>query len=167
MDSAWDNTFTFKNGEPGEEELLKEFFAEKVFGSVATFNQYQTSRIEDANTQDGVDRLIIDYVRSRRLLTQSSRKYHRQINKPEEVKEGRNLQAALPVVCNSEEDIRKYLKNKSLVVFKTESFVKEDGEHEVNQNELVEYLAPLAEKRLDFRYHKEIYASIEERVIEI
>ena len=67
----------------------------------------------------------------------------------------------------SEALIREYLKNKSIVVFATESFVKEDGEQEPNQNEVQSYLVPIAEKRLDFRYHKNIVAQIEEHHIEI
>ena len=67
----------------------------------------------------------------------------------------------------SEAVIREYLKNKSIVVFATESFVKEDGEQEPNQNEVVSYMVPIAEKRLDFRYHKNIVAQIEEHHIEI
>ena len=67
----------------------------------------------------------------------------------------------------SEDVIREYLKNKSIVVFATESFVKEDGEQEPNQNEVQSYLVPIAEKRLDFRYHKNIVAQIEEHHIEI
>ena len=67
----------------------------------------------------------------------------------------------------SEDVIRDYLKNKSIVVFATESFVKEDGEQEPNQNEVQSYMVPIAEKRLDFRYHKNIVAQIEEHHIEI
>jgi hypothetical protein len=44
----------------------------------------------------------------------------------------------------------------TLVVLATKSFVKEEGQ-EPNKNELVSYLVPLAEKRLDYRYHKEVF----------
>lgn len=65
------------------------------------------------------------------------------------------------IECESEENIREYLKNKSIVVFATESFVKEEFK-KTNQNEVYSNLAPLAEKRLDFRFHKNIGVQFEE-----
>ena len=58
------------------------------------------------------------------------------------------------------------MKNKSIVVFATESFVKEEDQ-EPNNNEVQHYMVPIAEKRLDFRYHKNIGAQIEEQEFEI
>ena len=68
----------------------------------------------------------------------------------------------------SEDDIREYLKNKSIVLYATESFLREDEANTVtNKNTVVSYLVPIVEKRLDFRYHKNIVAQIEEHNLEI
>ena len=53
------------------------------------------------------------------------------------------------------------------MVFATESFVDEDTTTETNKNELVSFMVPIAEKRLDFKYHKEIIVQVEELTIEI
>lgn len=74
---------------------------------------------------------------------------------------------ASEVECKSENEIRKYLENKTIVVFATESFVKEDTNAETNKNELVSFMVPIAEKRLDFKYHKEIIVQVEELMVEI
>ena len=68
----------------------------------------------------------------------------------------------------SEDDIREYLKNKSIVLYATESFLREDEANTVtNKNTVVSYLVPIVEKRLDFRYHKNIVTQIEEHNLEI
>ena len=61
--------------------------------------------------------------------------------------------------CASAQEIRDYLKDKTIVVFSSQSFVKEN---ELNdRNELVTSLEPVAEKRLDFKYHKRMEAVIQ------
>ena len=68
----------------------------------------------------------------------------------------------------SEDVIREYLKDKSIVVYATETFLQEDDADTVaNNNTFVRKLVPIAEKRLDFRYHKNIVAQIEEQEYEI
>lgn len=66
------------------------------------------------------------------------------------------MQDSTEVECKSEEEIREYLKTKTLVIFATTSFVDEETEAEINENKVISYMVPIAEKRLDFRYHKEI-----------
>ena len=70
------------------------------------------------------------------------------------------------VECETDEIIKEYMSNKSLIVYASKSFV-EDEVKTPNDNALVLYLAPLVEKRLDFRYHKDVWAKIEERHLEI
>ena len=65
----------------------------------------------------------------------------------------------------SEEEIRKYMEDKSIVVYATESFIDEDSDA-LNKT-LVSYLVPIARKRLDYRYHKNVGAQIEEYKFEI
>ena len=48
--------------------------------------------------------------------------------------------------------------DKTIVVYASQSFVKEAEENE--KNELVTFLEPVAEKRLDFKYHKRMEAVI-------
>jgi len=66
-----------------------------------------------------------------------------------------------------ENTIKEFLRDKSIVIYATESFVREPEEDDTEdideEDELVSYLVPIAEKRLDFRYHKEIGAKVEER----
>ena len=65
-----------------------------------------------------------------------------------------------------ENTIKEFLRDKSIVIYATESFVREPEEDDTEdideEDELVSYLVPIAEKRLDFRYHKEIGAKVEE-----
>lgn len=73
-------------------------------------------------------------------------------------KSGKNLRQLLEaqteeVECESEENIREYLKNKSVVVLATSSFVEEEFK-EANNNQIHRNLYRLADKRLDFKYHK-------------
>lgn len=50
-------------------------------------------------------------------------------------------------------------------MFASSSFVKENEEQD--RNELVTFLQPVAEKRLDFKYHKHMEAVIQKQNIEI
>ena len=87
----------------------------------------------------------------------SYRRFRKLINKPEDNQDYRKLAT---VDCKTEVEIKEYLKDKSIVVFTTESFVDEDNEYEVNQNGLISYLVPIAEKKLDFKFHKELSTQI-------
>ena len=62
--------------------------------------------------------------------------------------------------------MKEFMSNKSLIVYASKSFV-EDEVKTPNENALISYLVPLVEKRLDLRYHKDVWASIEERHLEI
>ena len=84
------------------------------------------------------------------------RRYRRKIEPDYVQKHRRRLQDSTEVECKSEEEIREYLKTKTLVIFATTSFVDEETEAEINENKVISYMVPIAEKRLDFRYHKEI-----------
>lgn len=64
------------------------------------------------------------------------------------------------VECATASEIREYLKNKTIIVFATQSFIKESSKEADISNELITYLEPVAEKRLDFKYHKRIDAVI-------
>ena len=66
------------------------------------------------------------------------------------------------IECKSEDEIREYLSNKSIVVFASDSFVDEDNDYGQNQNEVVSFMVPIAEKRLDFRQHKHVIVQVEE-----
>ena len=59
----------------------------------------------------------------------SYRRFRKLINKPEDNQDYRKLAT---VDCKTEVEIKEYLKDKSIVVFTTESFVDEDNEYEVN-----------------------------------
>ena len=67
------------------------------------------------------------------------------------------------LVCKSEDEIREYLKDKTLVVYAAESFVEEEDQ-EVNNSNTVSYMVPVAEKRLDFKYHKTVDVQVEENI---
>ena len=71
------------------------------------------------------------------------------------------------VTCKNDEDIKKYLKDKSIVIFTTESFIDEETVVKANENEVTTYIKELAEIQLDFKYHKQIYATVEETNYEI
>ena len=58
------------------------------------------------------------------------------------------------VTCKNDEDIKKYLKDKSIVIFTTESFIDEETVVKANENEVTTYIKELAEIQLDFKYHK-------------
>ena len=60
------------------------------------------------------------------------------------------------IECASAQEIRDYLKDKTVIVYSTQSFVEENLES--GRNELVHYLEPVAEKRLDFKFHKRMEA---------
>jgi len=60
------------------------------------------------------------------------------------------------IECASAQEIRDYLKDKTVIVYSTQSFVEENLES--GKNELVHYLEPVAEKRLDFKFHKRMEA---------
>lgn len=66
------------------------------------------------------------------------------------------------VECATAKEIREYLKNKTIIVFATQSFLKDASSESNMSNELVTYLEPVAEKRLDFKYHKRIDAVIQQ-----
>ena len=70
------------------------------------------------------------------------------------------------VLCESENLFLDYFLDKTIVVFATESFIKEEDQ-EPNKNEVQSYMVPIAEKRLDYRAHKNIGAQIEEIYFEI
>lgn len=57
------------------------------------------------------------------------------------------------------------MQDKTIVVYASKSYVKEGTE--ASQNELVTFLEPVAEKRLDFKYHKRMEAIIGKTNIEI
>ena len=59
--------------------------------------------------------------------------------------------------CASAQEIREYLQDKTIVVYATQSFVRESTDSDKG-NEIVNYLEPLVEKRLDFKYHKSVEA---------
>ena len=57
--------------------------------------------------------------------------------------------------------------DKSVIIYATESFVREaedleEGEAIDESNEIVTYLVPIAEKRLDYSIHKVVEAIVEE-----
>ena len=125
--------------------------------------------IADQSAQDGIDIKVGEILGYRRQLTSeqvSYRTFRKRVKQPWELAAAaRHLQdaAADQVECFSEEEIRDYLKNKSIVVLASESFVIEgDPDQKTNQNEVQSYMVPIAEKRLDFRYHKNIVVQIEE-----
>ena len=62
--------------------------------------------------------------------------------------------------------MRKYMEDKSIVVYATESFVEDPPSNPHNVT-FVSYLVPIARKRLDYRYHKNVGAQIEEYKFEI
>ena len=70
------------------------------------------------------------------------------------------------MLCEAEQLFLDYFLDKTIVVFSTESFVKEENQ-EPNQNEVQSYMVPVAEKRLDYRAHKNIGAQVEEIFFEI
>ena len=77
------------------------------------------------------------------------------------VNEGRNLAGTSVEAsqeCATAQAIRDYLKDKTIVVYATQSFVREDEENATN--EVITILEPVAEKRLDFKYHKRMEAVI-------
>lgn len=57
------------------------------------------------------------------------------------------------------------MKNKSIVVYASKSFVREDTDD--GSERLVTYLEPVAVKRLDFKYHKSIEAVVQQQNFEI
>lgn len=87
--------------------------------------------------------------------------------RPVELPENRSLQSLgqqqqqqtkSSTECATAKEIREYLQDKSIVVYSSRSFVKEDSES--GKNELVTFLEPVADKRLDFKYHKRVEAVI-------
>ena len=89
----------------------------------------------------------------RRILKHNSRVFLKKKNVNSS--QLRNLQSKktqAEIECASAQDIREYLKDKTVVVYSTQSFVEENLES--GKNELVHYLEPVAEKRLDFKFHK-------------
>lgn len=52
-------------------------------------------------------------------------------------------------------------------MYTTQSYVKDAGEDGSEEAELVQFLEPLAEKRLDFKYHKSMEAVFQKQNIEI
>lgn len=100
-------------------------------------------------------------LRRRRLF--NGRTLQRKV--PVKPKKGRRLQLTNLVdqqgpYCASAQQIRDYLQDKTIVVYATQSFVKEADFETTDKSELVQYLEPLAEKRLDFKYHKKMEAVI-------
>ena len=85
------------------------------------------------------------------------------------IRPGRRSLAAATTVesneCATAQEIRDYLQDKSIVVYSARSFVKEDQEK--GSNELITFLEPVADKRLDFKYHKRVEAVIQKQNIEI
>ncbi len=81
------------------------------------------------------------------------------------LRRSRNL-ADEEIQCKSEDEIRKYMSNKSIVVLVSESYI-DDTIEELNNRKVNSILTTLIEKRLDFRYHKNVLAKIEESVTEI
>ena len=68
--------------------------------------------------------------------------------------------------CRPIDEIREYLRDKTIVVFATESYV-EDEVIEANNRKVISSLTPIIEKRLDFASHKEVKIEVVEHNIEI
>ena len=63
--------------------------------------------------------------------------------------------------CRTNDQIRAYMLDKRIVVYTAQSFLSEESKSP-NENELVTYLTPILEKRLDFRLHKSVNAVMQE-----
>ena len=68
--------------------------------------------------------------------------------------------------CKSEDEIRDYLKDKSLVIFATSSYIETEVVEE-NNREVITSLSPIITKRLDYTYHKVMEVEVEEQQFEI
>ena len=55
--------------------------------------------------------------------------------------------------CKTDSEMRLYMADKTVVVYTEASYVSQTDQ-EPNENELVTYLTPIVEKRLDYRLSK-------------
>ena len=107
---------------------------------------------------------MTDFRRERRVLNHKSRHF---IRKKQPERHRQLSDTTDDVTCASAQEIREYLKDKTIVVYTTQSYVKDAGEDGIEEAELVQFLEPLAEKRLDFKYHKSMEAVFQKQNIEI